>query len=44
MSYNGLGSDLTFLNKKIKLGRHSGNGGRVCFDEQTSHAQIPHWG
>jgi len=44
MSYNSLGPDLTFLNKKIKLGRHSGNCGRVCFDEQASHAQIPHWG
>jgi hypothetical protein len=44
MSYNGVGPDLTFLNKKMKLGRHSGNWGRVCFDEQISHAQIPHCG
>jgi hypothetical protein len=44
MSYNSVGPDLTFLNKKMKLGRHSGNGRRVCFDEQTSHAQIPHSG
>jgi hypothetical protein len=42
MSCNGVGPDLTFLNKKVKLGRHSGNWGRV--DEQTSHAQIPHCG
>jgi hypothetical protein len=44
MSYNSVGPDLTFLNKKMKLGRDSRNWGRVCFDEQTSHAQIPHWG
>jgi hypothetical protein len=41
MSYNSVGPDLPLLNKKMKLGQHSGNCGRVRFDEQTSHAQIP---
>jgi hypothetical protein len=44
VSYNSVGPDLTFLHKEMKLGRHSCNCGVVCFDEQTSHAQIPHWG
>jgi hypothetical protein len=44
MSYNSVGPYLTFLNEKMKLGRHSGNWGRVCLDEQTSQAQIPHSG
>jgi hypothetical protein len=44
MSYNSVGPHLTFLNKKMKLGRHSGNLGRFCFDERTSHTQIPNSG
>jgi hypothetical protein len=44
MSYNSLGSDLPFFDKKMKLGGHSRNCGNVCFDEQTSQAQIPYRG
>jgi hypothetical protein len=44
MLYNSVRSDLSFLDKKMKLGRDSRNCRRVCLDEQTSHAQIPHWG
>jgi hypothetical protein len=44
MSYNTVGPDLPFLHKKMEVDRHSGDCGRACFDEQTSEAQIPHWG
>jgi hypothetical protein len=40
MSYNSVGPYLTFLNEKMKLGRHSGNWGRVCLDEQTGPYRI----
>jgi hypothetical protein len=41
MSYNSLGSDLPLLDKKMKFGRDSRNFGFICFDEQTTHAEIP---
>jgi hypothetical protein len=44
MSYNDVGPYLTFLNEKMKVGRHSGNWGCVCLYEQTFQAQIPHSG
>ena len=40
MSYNSIGYDLPLLDKKMKFGRDSRNFGFVCFDEQTTHAQI----
>jgi hypothetical protein len=44
MSYNTICPDLPLLDKKMKAGGHSRNFGFVCFDEQTTHAQIPNRG
>jgi hypothetical protein len=41
MSYNSIGPDLSFFDKKMEVGGHSRNCGRGCFDEQTSQAKIP---
>jgi hypothetical protein len=44
MSYNSIGSDLPLLDKKMKFASDPRNFGFVCFDEQTTHTQIPNWG
>ena len=44
MSYNSIGPDLSFFDKKMKLSRDSRDRRSVGLDEQTSQAQIPHRG
>jgi hypothetical protein len=44
VSYNSIGSDLPLLDQKMKFGSDPRNFGFVCFDEQTTQAQITNWG
>ena len=44
MSYNSIGPDLSFFDKKMKLSRDSRDRRSVGLDEQTSQAQITHRG
>jgi hypothetical protein len=44
MSYNSIGPDLSFFDKKMKVSRDSRVRGSVGLDEQTSQAQIQHRG
>ena len=39
--YNGVGPDLSFLDKKIGFGRQTHSPWLICLNEQASRAQVP---